>query len=92
MSGAEHTKVPVESAFDAGEVIIGHVANSSIEHPILHLPTFFGIDFSITKHVLMLWIVAALVFTAITWTVRKYLKQEKVYCNQRSTSQPKSPA
>ena len=71
-----HIEAPVESAFDAGEVIIGHVSNSSIEHPILHLPTIFGIDFSVTKHVLMLWIVATFVFIAITWTVRKYLKQE----------------
>jgi len=76
MSGVEHTETHGESAFDAGEVIIGHVSNSSSEHPILHLPTIFGIDFSITKHVLMLWIVATLVFVAVTWTVRKYLKQE----------------
>ena len=76
MSGAEHTETQTQSIFDAGEVIIGHVSNSSIEHPILHLPTIFGIDFSITKHVLMLWLVAAIVFIAITWTVRRYLKQE----------------
>jgi len=76
MSVAEQTETHAEGTFNAGEVIIGHVSNSSIEHPILHLPTLFGIDFSITKHVLMLWIVAALVFMAITWTVRKYLKQE----------------
>jgi hypothetical protein len=41
------------------EVIIGHVANSSLEHPLIHLPTIFGIDFSVTKHVFMLWLVAA---------------------------------
>jgi F-type H+-transporting ATPase subunit a len=76
MSGVEHTETQAESTFDAGEVIIGHVSNSSLEHPILQLPTLFGIDFSITKHVLMLWIVAALVFITVTWTVRKYLKQE----------------
>ncbi|MEE9573313.1 MAG: F0F1 ATP synthase subunit A [Candidatus Neomarinimicrobiota bacterium] len=76
MSGVDQVQTSTESGFDAGEVIIGHVSNSSLEHPILQLPTLFGIDFSITKHVLMLWIVAALVFTAITWTIRKYLKQE----------------
>lgn len=74
--GVEHTEAHVDSTFDAGELIIGHVSNSSPEHPILHLPTIFGLDFSVTKHVLMLWIVAALVFTAITWAVRRYLKQE----------------
>ncbi len=76
MSVVEHTETHSEGTFDAGEVIIGHVSNSSSEHPILHLPTIFGIDFSITKHVLMLLIVATLVFVAITWTVRKYLKQD----------------
>jgi len=76
MSVADQVHTSTESGFDAGEVIIGHVSNSSLEHPILQLPTLFGIDFSITKHVLMLWIVATLVFVAITWTVRKYLKQE----------------
>lgn len=75
-SGVEHTKEHVEGAFDAGELIIGHVSNSSTDHPILHLPIIFGIDFSVTKHVLMLWIVAALVFTLVTWAVRKYLKQD----------------
>lgn len=75
-SGVEHTDTHAEGGFDAGELIIGHVSNSSPEHPILHLPTILGIDFSVTKHVLMLWIVATLVFVAITWTVRRYLKQE----------------
>ena len=62
--------------FDAGEVIIHHVSNSSIDHPILELPTIFGINFSITKHVLMIWLVAILVFTVITWAIRRYTKQE----------------
>ena len=44
--------------FNAGELIIGHVANSGLDHPLLHLPPVFGIDFSITKHVFMLWVVA----------------------------------
>jgi F-type H+-transporting ATPase subunit a len=76
MSGVDQVHTSTESGFDAGEVIIGHVSNSSLEHPILQLPILFGIDFSITKHVLMLWLVATLVFTIITWTIRKYLKQE----------------
>ena len=42
--------------FDAGRTIIEHVSNSSPEHPILQLPTIAGIDFSVTKHVLMLWL------------------------------------
>jgi len=63
--------------FNAGEVIIEHVSNSSVDHPILELPTLLGINFSVTKHVLMLWIVATLLFVIITWSTRKYLKQDR---------------
>jgi F-type H+-transporting ATPase subunit a len=66
----------VESeGFNAGEVIIEHVANSGLDHPLIHLPQVAGIDLSVTKHVLMLWIVAVLVFFVVTLTVRRYLKQ-----------------
>ena len=44
--------------FNAGDVIIEHVANTSLEHPLIRLPHLFGVDMSVTKHVLMLWIVA----------------------------------
>ncbi len=64
--------------FNAGEVIIEHVSNSSIDHPLIHLPTLFGIDFSVTKHVLMLWVVAAIVFVVVTTTVRRYLRQDRL--------------
>jgi F-type H+-transporting ATPase subunit a len=64
--------------FNAGEVIIEHVSNSSIDHPLIHLPTLFGIDFSVTKHVFMLWVVAALVFVVVTATVRRYLRQDRL--------------
>lgn len=71
---AEHAA----EGFDAGEVIIEHVANSSFEHPILHLPVIFGIDFSVTKHVFMLLLVATAVFLLITTTVRRYLRQDRL--------------
>jgi len=51
----------VAEGFNAGEVIIEHVANTGLDHPLIHLPTIVGIDFSVTKHVFMLWVVAALV-------------------------------
>jgi F-type H+-transporting ATPase subunit a len=63
--------------FDAAETIIGHVANSGIDHPLVHLPKIFGIDFSVTKHVFMLWVVAAAVFVVVTVTVRRYLRQDR---------------
>ncbi len=63
--------------FNAGEVIIEHVSNSALDHPLLHLPTAFGIDFSVTKHVFMLWLVAAILLVGVTWVVRRYLKQDR---------------
>ncbi len=64
--------------FNAGEVIIEHVANTGLDHPLIHLPAVAGIDFSVTKHVFMLWVVAALVFFVITTTIRRYLKQDRL--------------
>jgi F-type H+-transporting ATPase subunit a len=64
--------------FNAGETIIHHVANSSHEDALIQLPKVFGIDFSVTKHVFMLWLVAATLFVVITWVVRRYLKQDRL--------------
>ena len=74
----DHAVEQAAEGFDAGEVIISHVANGSHEHPILHLPPLFGIDFSITKHVFMLLLVATAVFLLITLTVRRYLRQDRL--------------
>jgi F-type H+-transporting ATPase subunit a len=77
---AEHA--PAEAgSFDAAETIMGHVANNTA-HPLIDLPPlrlpWFEIDFSISKHVFMLWLVAAAVFIVTTWTVRRYLKKGQV--------------
>ncbi len=58
-----------------GDNIIHHVSNSDIHHPIVHLPHLFGVDMSVTKHVLMLWIVAALVSVAIIIPIRRFLSK-----------------
>jgi len=63
--------------FDAGRTIIEHVSNAK-DHPILELPRVMGIDFSISKHVLMLWLVASFVFLIVTIAVRRYLKQDRL--------------
>ena len=63
--------------FNAGETIIEHVSNN-LEHPLIHLPKVMGIDFSVTKHVFMLWLVAAFVFVVVTWAVRRYLRQDRL--------------
>jgi F-type H+-transporting ATPase subunit a len=78
MQPAEHAAEKAAEGFNAGEVIIGHIANTPLDHPLIHLPTIFGIDFSVTKHVLMLWITAAVVFFLVTLTVRRYLRQERL--------------
>ena len=63
--------------FNAGETIIHHVANSSPDEPLIHIPKLFGIDLSVTKHVFMLWFVAAAIFVVVTLVVRRYLRQER---------------
>lgn len=67
-----------EGKFNAADTIIGHVANTGLDHPILHLGTFYGINFDVTKHVFMVWVVAAVVFVTITLMVRRYLAQSRL--------------
>jgi F-type H+-transporting ATPase subunit a len=72
---AEQAADGAPGVFNAGEVIIGHVSNGT--HPLIHLPTIAGIDLSVTKHVLMLWIVAVVLFSLVTVTVRRFLRQDR---------------
>jgi F-type H+-transporting ATPase subunit a len=77
----EHAAAAVEGhagTFDAGETIIHHVANSSLDDPLIHVPTLMGIDMSVTKHVLMLWVVALVLFVVVTVAIRRYLKQDRL--------------
>ena len=60
-----------------GDNIIHHVSNSSLDHPLIHLPLVFGIDLSVTKHVFMLWIVAIVVACAVIIPIQKYLQKNK---------------
>jgi F-type H+-transporting ATPase subunit a len=70
-----HPPAPAAEKFDPGTLIIGHVSNSSPEHPLIHLPPIFGIDMSVSKHVFMLWVVAALLFIVVTTVVRRFARQ-----------------
>ena len=72
-AGHEAAGHAAAQGFNAGETIINHVSNSSLEHPLIHLPTIAGIDLSVTKHVFMLWLVASVVFVVVTTVVRRYL-------------------
>ena len=60
-----------------GPNIIHHVSNSDISHPIIHFPKIFGLDFSVTKHVLMLWIVSLVVLLSIIIPIRRFLESKK---------------
>ena len=75
---AEQSRTAGGSVLDqVGNNIIHHVSNSSLDHPFIQLPHIWGIDLSVSKHVLMLWIVAVLVACSVIIPIRKYLKQDK---------------
>jgi F-type H+-transporting ATPase subunit a len=76
--GQEHLAAEAGEKFNAGKTIIEHVSNTSVDHPLIHLPKVLGVDFSVTKHVLMLWLVAAFLFFVATFAIRRYLKQERL--------------
>ena len=63
-----------------GPNIISHVSNSSKgDHSIIEFPfKILGIDFSVTKHVLMLWLVAFLLSVLVIVPVRKFLNSGKL--------------
>ena len=63
--------------FNAGKTIIEHVSNSPLSEPLIHLPPVFGVNMSVTKHVLMLWLVSAAIFFVVTFAVRRYLRQDR---------------
>src|SRR6202521_5971223 len=54
-----------------------HLSNSKLDDPLIALPRILGIDFSVTKHVLMLWLVAVFVFLIVTASVQRYLRQNR---------------
>ena len=59
-----------------GPNIISHVSNSDITHPVIDLPSFFGVNFSITKHVVMLWIASIILLLSIIIPVRIFLNKK----------------
>ena len=72
-----------------GDNIIRHVSNSDIGHPIFSFPHLFHIDpthplhswlaaMSVTKHVLMLWIVALTVGLVVILPIQRYVQQRRL--------------
>ena len=72
--GAAEAGHAASEGFDAGTTIIGHVANSSLDHPLIDLPPIAGINMDVTKHVFMLWVTAALLLLVTTLAVRRYAR------------------
>ena len=79
MSTASEQSHPADGSVldQVGNNIIRHVSNSSLDHPLIQLPHIWGINLSVSKHVLMLWIVAVLVACSVIIPIRKYLQQDK---------------
>ena len=48
MSASESANTSGTVLEQVGDNIIHHVSNSSLEHPLIHLPHIFGIDISVT--------------------------------------------
>src|SRR5688572_10550920 len=67
-----------DEKFDAGKKIIEHISNTPHDHALIHLPPVFGIDFSVTKHVFMLWVVAAVVLAVVLTAVRRHQKRNSM--------------
>jgi F-type H+-transporting ATPase subunit a len=66
------------AAAEPGQALdfIGHVANG--DHPLLHLPPIFGIDFSISKHVFMLLLVGAGLCVVVPAIVRGSIRSGRL--------------
>ena len=79
LAAAEHSNSSVMD--QVGPNIIHHVSNTFSEtdafHPIISLPTVFGVNLSVSKHVLMLWIVSFLLILTIILPVRKFIRSKK---------------
>ena len=78
MISAQPNEGPKTVMEEVGPNIIHHVSNTFSPdpenfHPIIKIPEILGVDFSVSKHVLMLWIVAFILFIAIIVPVRKFL-------------------
>jgi F-type H+-transporting ATPase subunit a len=77
-TAAQHAGSTAGEKFDAGATIVSHIANSSHEHPLIHLPKVLGIDLSVTKHVMMVWLISAGMLVVIPWLVRRYIRQDRL--------------
>ena len=81
MSVAEVANPPLSIIDRVGPNIINHVSNTfssnpDDSHPIISIKEILGIDFSVSKHVFMLWLVALIVGAAVIIPIRRFLNSE----------------
>ena len=67
----------------SGDLILHHVTNNP-NKTILDLPPIFGIDFSVSKHVLMLWVVSFITVSIALYATHIYRNNKNV-TNRMST-------
>ncbi len=65
---AEHAAHAAEHGSGGGADFVMH---HLLAQPVIKLPTVFGIDLTITNHILMMWIVSAILILAFWWSFRK---------------------
>jgi len=71
---AEHGEAVQQAAKHAaeqGESGVGFIMHHVLPHPVIKLPTVWGIDLSITNHILWMWIVAAVLILAFYVAFRR---------------------
>lgn len=81
MSVAEVANPPLSIIDRVGPNIINHVSNTfssnpDDSHPIISIKEILGIDFSVSKHVFMLWLVALIVGVTVIIPIRRFLNSE----------------
>ncbi len=60
-----------EAAAEHGESGVDFILHHILSHPVIKLPTVFGIDLSISNHVIMMWIISAILIISFGVAFRK---------------------
>ena len=71
IEGHEVVEHAAEHAAEHGSGGVDFIMHHILAHPVIKLPTVFGVDLSITNHVLMMWLVSAILILAFGLSFRK---------------------
>lgn len=67
----EAVQQAAEKAAEHGESGVGFIMHHIVAHPVIKLPTVYGVDLSITNHILWMWIVSAVLIIAFGVSFRR---------------------